>query len=248
MEILPGIHQIPRIKGPHAYLLEGDDLTLIDTGWPGNGGVILSYIKALGWQTGQLARILITHGHPDHTGSARFLREETGAQVLIHAAETRLDRRGVQVVRHVGMLFMPLPSIWRVPVDVVLSDGDTLPIMGGLRVVHAPGHTLGSICFYLEDRSTLFTGDLVSQRGPYIARPIYMPGTDYETLDRSLRRVAGMPLNHACLSHGDRVLFQAAETMSNVARWHAESPRWMRWLQTVPRFARLGIEPGYRME
>jgi glyoxylase-like metal-dependent hydrolase (beta-lactamase superfamily II) len=156
LEVLPGIHRIPRIKGPNAYLLEGEDLTLIDTGWPGNAPTILSYIRALGWQTDQLARILITHGHPDHTGSARFLREETGARVLAHAADTQRDRTGVPVVRHVGMLFMPLPSVWRVSVDMALVDGDSLPVMGGLRVVHAPGHTPGSICFYLEDSNTPF--------------------------------------------------------------------------------------------
>lgn len=248
MEVLPGIHRIPRIKGPNAYLLEGEDLTLIDTGWPGNAPTILSYIRALGWQTDQLARILITHGHPDHTGSARLLREETGAEVLAHTTETQRDQTGIPVVRHVGMLFMPLPSVWRVPVDLTLVDGDSLPIMGGLRVVHAPGHTPGSICFYLENSNTLFTGDLINQRGPYVSRPVYTPGTDFEVLNESLRRVAAMRLDHACLSHGNQVLHEASKTMKNVARWHSESPKWMQWLQSVPRLARLGVEPGYRME
>lgn len=245
MEVVPGVHRLPHIRGPNVYLLEDGDLTLIDTGWPGNANAILDYIRALGRHPRELGRILITHGHPDHTGSARALREATGARVLVHPADTRVGADGVTYIRHVGVLF-PLPPVWRVPVDGPLQDGEVLPVLGGLRVVHTPGHTPGSVCLFLEGRGVLFTGDLVTQRGPFIARSVPFPGTNLREYHRSLERVARMEFEVACLAHGGVLPRRASEVLGRVARWHLEAPRHLRWLHNIPRPLRLGVEAGYR--
>src|SRR5207248_8153 len=47
-----------------------------------------------------------------------------------------------------------------VKIDVAIADGDVLPLWGGLRVVHLPGHTLGHCGFYSVRHDLLFSGDL----------------------------------------------------------------------------------------
>ena len=58
MEIAPGIHHIQKARGPNVYLLVDQDLTLIDTGYPGNGRIVVEYIEGLGRQVGELKRML----------------------------------------------------------------------------------------------------------------------------------------------------------------------------------------------
>jgi glyoxylase-like metal-dependent hydrolase (beta-lactamase superfamily II) len=48
VEIAPGIHHIREARGPNVYLLVDQDMTLIDTGYPGNGRIVAEYIKGLG--------------------------------------------------------------------------------------------------------------------------------------------------------------------------------------------------------
>ncbi|MEX2599560.1 MAG: MBL fold metallo-hydrolase, partial [Dehalococcoidia bacterium] len=85
MEVAPGVYQVPGVRGANIFLLaSGDGLTLVDSGLPGDARAILRFIQALGHDTAELRRIILTHGHPDHTGSAKALRDATGAEVLIH--------------------------------------------------------------------------------------------------------------------------------------------------------------------
>ena len=145
-EIAPGVHRIDGLRGvrTNAYLLvDGDTLALIDTGLPGSLNPIDRYVKSIGKRLEQLRYVLLTHGHPDHAGGAPALRERTGALVLAHPADVRSngDQQSVSYLGVFGALPLRLPFLRRVPADGVLSDGELLPLLGGLRVVHTPGHT-----------------------------------------------------------------------------------------------------------
>jgi glyoxylase-like metal-dependent hydrolase (beta-lactamase superfamily II) len=87
MEIIRGIHLIDGVQC-NCYLLESNGLSLIDTGYPGQTGSILKYIKKkLGRKPSDLKTIILTHCDIDHIGNARNLRDVTGARIAIHKIE-----------------------------------------------------------------------------------------------------------------------------------------------------------------
>lgn len=81
--------------------------------------------------------ILITHGHPDHTGAAKELKQIISAPVWIH----RLDSRGLDF-----------------PPDATLFDGQEIEVgTYRIKVIHTPGHSPGGVCFHAP--GAVFTGD-----------------------------------------------------------------------------------------
>ena len=97
MEIIPGLHLINGRAANVYLIIEGGELTLIDTDLPGSHKKIITYIKGLGFQADALKHIIITHADGDHYGSLSALkrvarrmpfalcqksiaRQETGAQ------------------------------------------------------------------------------------------------------------------------------------------------------------------------
>ena len=222
-EIAPGVHRIDGLWGvrTNAYLLvDGDTLALIDTGLPGSLNSIERYVKSIGKQLEQLRYVLLTHAHPDHAGGAPALRQRTGASVLAHLGDVS-SNGSQQTVSYMGMFGafpLPLPFLRRVPADGVLSDGDLLPLLGGLQVVHTPGHTPGSLCFYLESVGALFTGDLlIESRGALGRNRHAFPGSSLRDYQASLARVASLPCDVLCPGHGDPVTTNASARVRGLA-------------------------------
>jgi len=122
------------------------------------GDGVPDVIKRLG-RLGARAKYLVhTHAHIDHIGNVGGLRDQTGAQALLHPADLPLYRSlGMQA----GLLGMyDVPRV--VALDGDLQDGDR--IRAGnveLDVLHTPGHTPGSVCFSFSDgaASTVLSGD-----------------------------------------------------------------------------------------
>ena len=101
-----------------------------------------------------LRKILLTHGHFDHTGAAKELKDRYNAQVYISAQDEELlpDRE-----KSVAF-FLPEQPFHPVEPDARVKDGDVIS-QGSMKikVMSTPGHTLGSVCFIIED--CIFTGD-----------------------------------------------------------------------------------------
>ena len=218
-EIIPGIHLVESPKiGPHAaniYLLvDGDTLALIDAGLPGNLNAVTGYVEGLGMRLEQLQYILITHAHPDHTGGAPALQERTGASIYAHPADVHSNGKqdSVSYLGLFGSSSLPLPFLRRVPADGLLNDGDELPILGGLRAVHTPGHTPGSLCFYLEKAGVLFTGDLIIEHQGALGKNSHaFPGANLKDYQASLAKVASLDYDLLCPGHGEPVRGGAAQ-------------------------------------
>ncbi|MEX2598723.1 MAG: MBL fold metallo-hydrolase, partial [Dehalococcoidia bacterium] len=177
------------------------------------------------------------------TGSAKALRDATGAEVLIHTLDTRISGNGERQVHCPGIPYAVLPGAWRVAADQLLEDADDVD---GLRVLHTPGHTPGGISLFAEELGVLFPGDLFTQRGRYISRSVPFPGTNLASYHASMERISRLPFSVACLGHGRTLTERARETLEGAAAWYAESPRWRRLLQSVPGPLRLGLSTGYR--
>ena len=173
MEIVPGVHTIDSLGSGRAYLaVDADRVTVIDTGLKGSAERVLRAVEAAGRKPKDVRQIVITHYHGDHIGGLAELVERTGAQVMVHALDAPVVRgERPQPGPTSGGLLKPLINfvISRmesvsapVAVDRELSDGDEIDALDGLRVVHTPGHTPGSICLFSPKRRLLFTGDAIA--------------------------------------------------------------------------------------
>ena len=107
----------------------------------------------------EIKRIVLTHGHMDHVGALKEVKEATGAQVAIHAddADSLQSRDPLSMMFRLSLKAPP-------PADILLKGGDSVDI-GNLRflVLHTPGHTAGGICLLGE--GVVFTGDTLFNFG-----------------------------------------------------------------------------------
>ena len=88
MEIRPGIHQVDGVTG-NSYIIDRENLVVIDTGMPGSGRKILGYITdTLHRQPEEISIIVLTHFHMDHTGGIAVLKKAAPhAKVAVHEAD-----------------------------------------------------------------------------------------------------------------------------------------------------------------
>jgi hydroxyacylglutathione hydrolase len=125
-----------------------------------------------------LEKILLTHGHFDHVGGVRFLKERTGAVVCIHGEDLDWMRNAPRQGAMFG-LSVPEPP----PPDVLLKEGDVLRLAEQeFRVLHTPGHSPGHVTFLAGGMA--FVGDLIFAGS--IGRTD-LPGGSHAALLRSVR-------------------------------------------------------------
>ncbi len=220
-EVAPGIYTIPRLKMGRSYLVEGDGgVALIDTSSSGVSGRIVAAITATRHRIEDLRAIVATHYHFDHTGNAAALIEGSGAALCVHADDAPyVDGREPWMRSNppFGFLDRFSPPPFSLKVDRVLRDGDVLPFAGGLRVVHAPGHTPGHIALYAPERRVLFAGDaLMNVLGLHL--PMSMSTHDMATARRSAIRLAELDFDIALPGHGAPILGRANEKIGEWAK------------------------------
>ncbi|MGO4204657.1 MBL fold metallo-hydrolase [Rhodococcus sp. TAF43] len=219
-QLTPALHRLRIPTGPahllNCYLwLGADGVTLIDTGWPDSADLIADALSVLGRQRTDVTRIVLTHFHEDHTGSAAEIARWADVEVIAGAADAPFVA---------GAQRGPLPRLTdrektihaefdepshgpACRVDREVRDGDVLDFAGGTRVIGVPGHTPGSIALYLPDADAVLTGDAVAEFDGEVILGVF--DVDRDAASRSLARIAATRARIAGLGHGEAVLEEA---------------------------------------
>ncbi len=187
----------------NCWLLRGDDgLTLIDCGCSSHAEEIVTTSR----QFGEIKRIVITHGHPDHAGSAAALSRTLNVPVLAHEDEIAFLKGSKTVSAEIGSLICRC-ILWLADTTgfVIPKVENCLPLhdqqeISGLRILHTPGHTPGSISIFDASTQALFCGDNLHTMFP---KPVM--GHEWFTLDKKARNLClgkYLDLDVTCLLAG----------------------------------------------
>jgi hydroxyacylglutathione hydrolase len=133
----------------------------------------------------KVKKIINTHGHFDHVGANRRLKEVTGAKLMIHSQDAPMLSQSAASAKAWGMRADNSPAP-----DKTLEDGDIITFGNlSLTVIHTPGHSPGGISLY--GHGAVFVGDTLFSGS--VGRTDF-PGGDYDTLIKSIQqKIFGLP-------------------------------------------------------
>lgn len=128
---------------------ESGEMLIIDPA--DNAEKIIAHAQAM---NGKPTAILLTHGHFDHIGAAKELHEYYQIPICAYTAEK-------EILEHVNKNLSMMTGIgFVVNADRWFTDGEKACLAGfDIEVIHTPGHTAGSCCYYLAEEEILFSGD-----------------------------------------------------------------------------------------
>ncbi|MFC1901469.1 MBL fold metallo-hydrolase [Chloroflexota bacterium] len=197
-----------------AYLVEGKELALIDTGMPEEIEALHNGIKAHGFHVSDISHIFVTHcEHPDHSGNAgALLQENTKAKVYINpigaeyltdpattGARFKADVTSGKIATFEKMVPVPPSRIQ------YLNDGDVFDLGNGekLKAIFAPGHQPSGIVILEEKNKGLFINDLVGNYFPEADSqyPLNSEMSDNIRAIESLKKLIDLPVDYLYLGH-----------------------------------------------
>jgi glyoxylase-like metal-dependent hydrolase (beta-lactamase superfamily II) len=222
VEITPHVSELhvdlkwfPQPYPPNVYLIrDGGEAAIVDSGF-GDDDSFNARSEALAGE--KLKYIIITHHHYDHSSGAHRLREATGAKIVVHYKEEdlllnpKLETGDMEITgdSEEQKKAREMAKKWREEAakatpDVRVEDGELLHVGTlDLRCVHAPGHTDGHLCLFLEQERLLFAGDNVLGVGTAAIAP--PPHGDMAQYVRSLKKMQALDAALLAPGHGPMV-------------------------------------------
>jgi len=156
---------------------------MIEAGGPNQAQRFLQALRKLSIQPRDIHLLVLTHGHWDHVGSAKAIKDLTGAPIALHSLEREWLEKSLKPVppgvtawgRIMGCLLKTLLPFVHIPaadVDVALSDAGMSLADYGIagKIIYTPGHSMGSVSVLL-DSGDAFVGDLAMSGPPLRLTP-----------------------------------------------------------------------------
>lgn len=211
-------------------LYDEQEAILIDAGLPNMSEAIVEAIKESGVPFERLKKVIITHHDYDHLGGLPGILAAASQKiaVLAHEEEKPFIEGKKHLWEKVEKASFSLPpekqeenkNAYRnrqtVEVDMALADGQELPVCGGIKVIHTPGHTPGHICLYLAAYKTLIAGDALNKYGGKLTGPIPMFTVDQEQAVASLKKLLSLEIDRVICYHGGLVEGDLRAEISNL--------------------------------
>jgi hydroxyacylglutathione hydrolase len=190
----------------NTYVIKNEIMVLIDPGLENYLGLRLEEMQEDGVSARNIDLITLTHLHPDHCGATAALKEVSGAKVALHSSQREyLGIINEEVSRSLGIEL----KTKRFDVDFVFEERLSLGNIE-LKILHTPGHSPESICFYAPDKKILICGDLVFDKS--VGRTD-LPFGNKEELKSSINTVSALDTELLLPGHGAII-----EGRSNVER------------------------------
>ncbi len=189
----------------NTYVIKDEPTVLID---PGLGNYLELRLKEMqddGIDPKDIDVIAITHLHPDHCGATAALKEISGAKVALHPLQVDY----LDIMAEESRKFLGVGIAKKFSADFVLEERLRLGSTE-LEILHTPGHSPGSICFYSVDKKMVICGDLVFEQG--VGRTD-LPFGDTDELRNSIETISALDTELLLPGHGAII-----EGESNVKR------------------------------
>jgi glyoxylase-like metal-dependent hydrolase (beta-lactamase superfamily II) len=188
------IELVPGGKANAWIVGDDDEVIVID---PGKAAPVLD---AVGER--QILAVICTHGHEGHAAAAVEVAQRDESPIALHP----LDRRAWR-------------ELHTADPDIDMEDEGQFGVAGiTLEVVHAPGHSRGSVLLYCEAQAAAFTGDVITERGPVPHGAEFPDWT--RQMDSIGARVLTLPAETRLLTgHGAELTVETAD--KRFSSWHS---------------------------
>jgi hydroxyacylglutathione hydrolase len=186
----------------NTYVLRDELTILIDPGLETYLAPKLKELQRDGLDPAEIDLIAITHLHPDHCGATAALRDLTGAKVALHPAQEEYR----EIMSEESRQYLGVGITKQFSAEIELGEQVNLG-RHAVRIIHTPGHSPCSVCFYVQDERILVCGDLVFVQG--VGRTDF-PSGDFEALKSSIELVSKLETELLLPGHGPLLQGQSA--------------------------------------
>ncbi|WP_435736119.1 MBL fold metallo-hydrolase [Cellulosimicrobium sp. PMB13] len=184
-EVADRVHRLEHAY-VNVYLVADDEgrVLVVDTGLPATWDLLGHALRELGHRPSDVAAVVLTHAHFDHTGSAAKAQTRLDVPIWLHEDDFEIAAHPYRYAHENVRALYPLryPAAVRILASMTAAGalrvpgvrglrhtepGATLPVPGSPRVVFSPGHTAGHCALHLPERDVLLTGDALVTLDPY---------------------------------------------------------------------------------